>query len=276
MGHSVNDGIPKNLCSLSYITVDAAINHVLTTLGPGTLLAKVNIKSAFHLLPVHPADRHLLAMFWNKKFYIDTCLPFGRRSALKLFNILADLLSWILEEQGVSPIIHYLDDFLTMGQADSARCHYNFKVIQQTCQNLGVLQALEKLEGPSHSLTFLGIEKDTIRMEVRLPKAKLTLTTKQLTTWLKRRKATRREILSLVGPLQHASKVIRLGCTFTARMYSTAASVKELHHFTCLNKAFRSDLQWWHTFINSWKAGGKEAANEAGNREDLPESVSCS
>ena len=91
VGHSINVGIPKNLCSLSYITVDTAINHVLT-LGPGTLLAKVNIKNAFRLLPVHPADRHLLAMFWNKKFYIDTCLPFGLRSAPKLFNILADLL----------------------------------------------------------------------------------------------------------------------------------------------------------------------------------------
>ena len=169
-GHSINDGISKNLCSLSYITVDMAINHVFT-LDPGKLLAKVDIESAFCLLPVHPADCHLLAMFWNKKFYINTCLPFGLRPAPKLFNTLADLLSCILEEQGVSPVIHSLDDFLTMGQADSARCHNNFTAIQQTCQNLGVPLALEKLEGPSHSLTFLGIEIDTICMEACLPEA---------------------------------------------------------------------------------------------------------
>ena len=60
-GHSVNDGIPKPLCSLSYITVDTAIAEILK-LGTGTLLAKVDVKSAFRLLPVHPADRHLLAM----------------------------------------------------------------------------------------------------------------------------------------------------------------------------------------------------------------------
>ena len=35
-------------------------------------------------------------------------------------------------------------------------------------------------------------------------------------------------------------------------MYSTAARVKELHHFTRLNKDFRSDLHWWYTFINNW------------------------
>ena len=89
---SINDGIPKDLCSLTYITVDTAINHIIE-LGPGTLLAKIDIKSAFCLLPVHPSDRHLLAMKWNKGIYIDACLPFGLRSAPKLFNILADLFS---------------------------------------------------------------------------------------------------------------------------------------------------------------------------------------
>ena len=86
-GYSINDGIPKDLCSLTYITVDTAIKHIIT-LGPGTLLAKLDIKSAFCLLLVHPGDRHLLAMRWNKQLYIDTCLPFGLRSALNF------LISW--------------------------------------------------------------------------------------------------------------------------------------------------------------------------------------
>jgi len=62
---SINDRIPKDLCSLTYIMVDMAIKQI-TALGRGTLLAKVDIKSAFHLLPVHPADHHLLAMKWCK------------------------------------------------------------------------------------------------------------------------------------------------------------------------------------------------------------------
>ena len=40
---SVNDGIPKELCSLTYITVDTAIHHIIK-LGPSTLLAKIDIK----------------------------------------------------------------------------------------------------------------------------------------------------------------------------------------------------------------------------------------
>ena len=70
---SINSGIPKSLCSLKYITVDSAINHI-NQMGQGTLLAKIDIKSAFRLLPVHPADCHLLSMKWNKQIFIDTCL----------------------------------------------------------------------------------------------------------------------------------------------------------------------------------------------------------
>ena len=214
-GCSITDGIPNDLCSLTYITVDTAINHILI-FGTGTLLAKVDIKSTFCLLPVHPADRHLLVMRWKKQLYIDICLPFDLRSAPKLFNILADFLAWILNQQGVSPVLHYLDDFLTMGQTDSATCHNNFTTIQQTCQKLDITLGLVKLEGLCHSLTFLAIGIDTIHMEAQLPRDKLSRISKQLTTWLGKRKATKREILSLVGSLQLASKVVRPGHTFTA------------------------------------------------------------
>ena len=113
-------------------------------------------------------------MRWNNQIYFDTCLPFGLRSAPKLFNVLADLLSWILMQHGISPLVHYLDDFLTMGPADSTICHDNFSTIQRFCQELGIPLASDKLVGPSHSLTFLGIELDTVRMEARLPEDKLT------------------------------------------------------------------------------------------------------
>lgn len=157
---SVNDGIPKSLCSLSYITIDSAISHILN-LGQGTLLAKIDIKQAFRLLPVHPADRHLLAMRWKDSIFIDTCLPFGLRSAPKLFNILADLLSWILEQQGVSPLLHYLDDFLLMAPPESSECQDNLHTVQHICSLLGIPLAIEKVEGPTDSLTFLGITLDT-------------------------------------------------------------------------------------------------------------------
>ena len=250
-GRSINDGISKKLCSLTYITIDSAIQYI-QQLGQGTLLAKIDIKSAFRLLPVHPCDRHLLAMDWNRDIYIDTCLPFGLRSAPKLFNVLADLLSWILTQKQISPVLHYLDDFLTLGPPGSSTCTHNLSTIKEICSTLGIPLALEKVEGPSHCLTFLGITLDTKRMEACLPKDKLQRIRKLLATWLSKKSATKREILSLVGLLQHATKVVKPGRTFVARMYSEAARLKRLSFFTRLSKAFRSDLRWWHLFIHNW------------------------
>ena len=149
-GHSVNDSIPRLLCSLKYVTIDEAIKEIIQ-LGKGTMLAKIDIRNAFRLLPIHPADRHMLGMHWNGGVYIDTCLPFGLRSAPKLFNILAEFLTWIAFQSGVSYLIHYLDDFLTMGPPSSLTCRQNLDTIIQLCNHLGVPLALEKVEGFSLS-----------------------------------------------------------------------------------------------------------------------------
>ena len=96
-------------------------------LDQGSLLAKVDIKSAFSLPPVHPSDRYLLQMACYDSIYVDTCLPFGMRFAP--FNVAADLLQWGMQQQGVPYIfIHYLDDFLTFGHPSSAECQDNLDI----------------------------------------------------------------------------------------------------------------------------------------------------
>jgi len=188
--------------------------------------------------------------WWN--IYIDTCLPFGLRSAPKLFNVLADLLSWMLTQKQVSPVLHYLDDFLAMGHSGSSTCAHNLATIKEICSTLGIPLALEKVEGPSHCLTFLGITLDSREMVARLPEDKLLRIRSLLATWLSKKKTTKREILSLVGLLQHATKVVKPGRTFVARMYNEATRLKCLSYYTRLSKGFRSDLRWWHLFVCYW------------------------
>ena len=72
------------------------------------------------------------------------------------------------------------------------------------------------------------------------------------TSWLGKNNVTRREILSLIGLLQHVTKVVRCGRTFVSRMYATATKVKEMDFYTRLNKDFKSDLCWWHIFVDTW------------------------
>ena len=118
---SVNDGIQPDLCSLSYVSVDDAA-RIIVQAGRGALLAKVDIKSAYRLVPVHPEDRLLLGMAWEGEVFVDNVLPFGLRSAPKIFTALADALEWVVRQAGVEEVMHYLDDFLIVGAPDSDQC----------------------------------------------------------------------------------------------------------------------------------------------------------
>jgi hypothetical protein len=83
----VNEGVDRELSSLSYATVDEAVRQIMR-LGRGTLLAKCDVRHAYRNVSVHPEDRHLLGMQFEGKTYVDTALPFGLRSAPKLFTAL--------------------------------------------------------------------------------------------------------------------------------------------------------------------------------------------
>ena len=60
-------------------------------------MAKIDIKAAYRLIPVHPADRWLLGMQFEGAIFMDMVLPFGLRSAPKIFNAVANALEWPVE-----------------------------------------------------------------------------------------------------------------------------------------------------------------------------------
>ena len=249
-GASVNDGIEPELCSLKYTSVDEAV-RIVCQLGAGALLAKFDVESAYRLIPVHPDDRMLLGMLWKEKAYVDMSLPFGLRSAPKIFTAVADALHWILTQQGTTAR-HYLDDFLLFGAPGSEECTVALQRSLQCCARLGVPIASHKTEGPSTKIVFLGIELDTDAGIVRLPHQKLIRLKAEIVKWLSRKSCTKRELLSLIGQLQHACCVVKPGRTFLRRMISLSTVAKELHHKIRLNVGFRSDLQWWASFLPRW------------------------
>ena len=106
----MNDGIPADLCSLQYATVEHAAGLVQAC-GRGALMAKLDLKSAYRKIPVHPNHQMLLGIEWAGVTYIDKALPFGLRSAPKIFSAIADALTWAMIQAGVHTVIHYLDDF---------------------------------------------------------------------------------------------------------------------------------------------------------------------
>ena len=205
------------MCSLSYTSVDAVVEKILD-LGRNALLAKLDIKQAYRMIPVHPQDRLLLGMEWEEYVYVDKTLPFGLRSAPIIFTAVADALQWIMQKNGASYVDHYIDDFITAGKGGSDKCSRNFTIMHKSI-------------GPTTVIVFLGIELDTEIMEIRLPADKLARLVQSLKEWRGKKACRKRELLSIIGLFSHACKVIRPGRSFLCRLIDLSSKVSNLDHF---------------------------------------------
>ena len=117
-GRSMNDGISLDLSSLLYASVDYTVD-VIIMLRRSALLEKFDLSCAYPMVKVHPDDQPLLGFAFQGNVYMDRSMPFGLRSAPKIFDALADFLAWLLYHNRVPYIVHYLDDFLTMAPSGS-------------------------------------------------------------------------------------------------------------------------------------------------------------
>lgn len=166
------------VCSLTYVTTDDSI------LNAG--------KDQYQkCLPSHPADRHLLGMRRRDQIYISLwspictetiqypCQSFSMDCSECRCFLPHSLFGW-LPYNGTA-ILHIVP--------------MQHKHICILCANWVPL-ATAKLEGPSTSLSFLGIILDTNHMEIRLPPDKLARIQELLKTWLPRKKTEAGSITS--------------------------------------------------------------------------------
>ena len=145
--------------------------------------------------------------------------PFGLRSSPFLFNTVATALEYIMKSQlNTRYVLHYLDDFLFAGPPDSHMCGDILQGAEALCECLGVQVKPEKRTSPTTCITFLGIELDTVAQIARVPQDKLSPLLADRHEFYSRHKCTKRELLSLIGRLAFAAKVIPTGRMFLRRL----------------------------------------------------------
>lgn len=171
--NSVNSYIEPALCKVSYSTLDSILDKIYA-LGSNVSLAKMDVKSAFRLLIVNPADFDLMGIKFNGYYFVDKALAMGCSLSCKLFNTFANFLQWVVERQsGLNSIDHYLDDFIFMGAENTNDCLVLMDTFTNVCNELGVPIAENKTMGPTTVLPFLGFLIDTKLMMILIPPEKL-------------------------------------------------------------------------------------------------------
>jgi hypothetical protein len=236
-GSSVNDGISDEESRVSYTKFDTVVEKLLRP-GRGTLMAKADIKSAFRLMPVHPNDFGLLGLSLDGKFYYDMCLPMGAKSSCAIFEKFSTFLNWCLRraEDSSSDSDHYLDDFIVMGRANTTACQRKLNQLVNVCSDLGVPLAHDKFEGPATSICFLGLELDSLSLEVRVPPEKVHKSIELLNSLMLKHKVSLRELQSTIGALNFLCRAIRPGRAFLQRIISLTRDLKKPHYMVRLSE----------------------------------------
>ena len=247
---SVNDGIPKEYGAITYETLQDAMNLVAKA-GRGATMMKRDLKSAFRHIPVNSRDYWLLIFEWQGKYYVDLFLPFGLRTAPRIFNLFSEALHWIFETLFRWNLTHYLDDFLFVfkPQTDLSPITSRYN---ETLAKIGLTAAPEK-DMNGTTVTHLGFEFDSLKMEVRLPRNKHSRALHTVTDLLKAKSITYSMLDEALGFLSHCCQVVPLGRPFLRNIFSALRRIPSSRPFrTRLSRAAKKDLRWWLIFLSSW------------------------
>ena len=248
-GMSINEGIDKEEFIVQYTHFDRAIELVRDA-GQGCFMSKADVKHAFRLLPVRPEDWKLLGFKFDELYFVDVRLSFGSRSSPGIFNDFADLICWILQYvKNLPRTIHYSDDFFLVSDNHWQRASADLMRLRDTFSEINTPLAAEKLFGPLTCITFLGIEINSKDMCMSIPDEKFQELIVLLPSWKEKRKCTKRELLSLIGVLGYASKVVQPGRMFVRRLIDLSTTVEKYHYHIYLNSEARADIQWWIDFL---------------------------
>ena len=250
--YSVNDY--ASLCDkVKYQSVSDACNLV----NNGYFMAKVDLKSAYRSVPIHPSNYVYSGLKWTfsgtnqPQYMVDTRLMFGSRLAPGIFHRLTQAIRRIINRLYGASIIAYLDDLLVIAPSYD-ECNTLLHQLITLLRSLGFSIAWEKVVSPTQQLTFLGIDINSVSMQITLPADKVQEVQNLINKFIKCKRASKKDLERLAGKLSYAAHVVQGGRIYLRRIFCLLKSLKLPHHKAKLTVGFYKDLAWWQACLREF------------------------
>ena len=157
-GDSVNLGIPKDLCSVSYPNFMEDVAICLEA-EKECFIAKSDMSMAFRNIPMDSKSWCYLVLkathpITGKTYYfVDKCLPFGVSISCAIFQEFSDLIAFLVKYRTNKPLVNYLDDFFFAALC-KAICDGKVQTFLDLCNIICFPVSLEKTFWGTQLLTF--------------------------------------------------------------------------------------------------------------------------
>ena len=125
-------------------------------------MAKVDLKSAYRSVPIHPDDYSATGLCWqfegqpNFTYLFDSRVPFGSRCGPSIFHRLSQVVKHMMARRGYKCLVVYLDDLLIVCETKQ-QCNEALHVLIKLLCRRGFGISWAKVVGPTQRIVFLGI-----------------------------------------------------------------------------------------------------------------------
>lgn len=177
-----------------------SVQDALNILDPRSYMAKVDLTRMYHQIPLHPGVRKFFAYRLAGRIWTCICAPFGGTSTPAFANLLAGITALMLMERGIESIWVTDDSFYAAPTLEECLAH--LEAAMRLIARLGWLINLDKVEGPTQLIIFLGIQIDSIRQTIAIPAARLLAILEKIHELQQASRLTVRDIRSIAGRLQ--------------------------------------------------------------------------
>ncbi len=161
-------------------------------------MAKLDIKSAYSHIPIHPNSQWVTGVRWTfddrmTRFLYDAKLPFSARAAHSFFHGISQAVKCMMQRHHGKCIVAYQDEFLIIAKSHED-CLSAWITLISLLLCLGFEVNHQKLVAPTTSLVFLGIQLDTVRCEISVPAEKVSNITTALSKFSQKGRATKHQL----------------------------------------------------------------------------------
>ena len=221
--------------------------YLILSLGPGCYLWKRDLSRFFLQLPLDPLDYDKVACVWRGLLFHFTSFVWGCRHAGLNGQRVSNAVSRIHNHLGLSNhlipfnILNYSDDYagaeLTLENA-----MLSFTALSSLLSELGLSESVDKAVSPTTTLIYLGVEFDSVKMEMRIGSEKCLELKSDLITWCRKTVATKQEIQSILGKLMWVSRAVKFSWAFICRVISEVKNFSTQKQKTTLSTEIKKEF----------------------------------
>ena len=201
---------------------------------------------------MHPEHRTYLGIHVPEEdgsvsFYVWRVMFLGISDAVFIFTALLKPVRSYIASLGI-PVIFYLDDGLTGGKNKEIACSNNSKA-NEILGNAGWIVSMEKKQGPSQRILFLGLEICSVTFKFYIPEKKIDRLLCSIDSLLSSKKVKLRTFASFLGLLQSVGKalgpVVRLMSRRSYLFLMSNVNSYSWNFFMPLSEDVKSELSFW-------------------------------